>query len=336
MKRVALTYFLVLFLLQACKFGGSDNAPSAAWEMRPPKGVVCDTVSIDTMDLKNPFITYDRTTDSYCMTADGGLVWVSDDLRTWRGPYDVLRYDTASWLGSSPVITSPEIHEFKGRYYFMATFEVKEGGVTKRSCSTLVADSLHGPYRTIDAKSHLLDKAETAAHPTFCKDYLGAGFMAYSRQSEKSSDAAVQIVMYSDDLGRRLGEAYEMMIASDVPWSHTVREGGKEPSPVLESPCLFDCGEESMGMLFTACNGAEKAVGVAYSETGTLNGPWIAEEKPLLEGVSGAAMFNDYDGTLVMVVSKDTLIGGVERSVPQLIKCDSQFEKLQIKGHYKF
>ncbi len=336
MKRVALTYFLVLFLLQACKFGGGDNATSAAWEMKPPKGTVCDTVSIDTMDMKNPFITYDRTTDSYCMTADGGLVWVSDDLRTWTGPYDVLRHDTASWLGSGPVITSPEIHKFKGKYYFMATFEVNEGGITKRSCSTLVADSLHGPYRTIDSKSRLLDKTEIAAHPTFCKDYLGAGFMVYCCQSEKSGDDAVRIVMYSDDLGHRLGESYKMMRASDVPWSHTAKNGKKALSPELESPYLFNCGEESMGMLFTACKGAEKAVGVAYSGTGTLNGPWTAEEKPLLEGVSGAAMFSDYDGTLVMVVSKDTLIGGVEKSVPKLLKCDSQFEKLQIKGHYKF
>lgn len=335
-KRVALTYLLALFLLQSCNWRSNKNGSETAWEMKPANGISCDTVSIDKMDVKNPYIIYDYATDRYYMTGDGGCLWVSRNLHDWVGPYDVLRYDTTSWVGRSPVITSPEIHKYNGKYYFLATYDVVKNGKLKRSCTTLVADSIAGPYTTVDAKSHLLDEKEMAAHPTFCKDEYGSAYMIYNRQGVQDEDATLQIVLYNSNLARRLGEAYIMLKASDVPWPCVEKESEKEALPLIESPYLFNCGDESMGMLFVAYYGTEKALGVAYSQTGTLNGPWIAEEKPLIEGVSSAAMFDDYDGTLVILVSKDTLAGGVKKSVPELIIADSQFEKLQIKGNYKF
>ena len=94
-----------------------------------------------------------------------------------------------------------------------------------------------------------------------------------------------------------------------------------------------------MGILFTSYIGGEKAIGVAYTQTGEYgyNGPWIVEPEPLLTGnVGSASIFRDYDGTMVLAVSKDTVIDGVVKSVPQLYKLDMQFDKLKIEGHYKF
>lgn len=296
------------------------------WDMQPVGGV-CDTVSIDTMDVKNPFVMYDQKSDMYYMVCDGGCMWISDELHQWRGPYNVLDYDTASWVGATPVITSPEIHKFGKKYYYMAAFEA----AGRRSCTTLVSNSITGPYRTIDSEKFLLDETEMAAHPTFCHDEYGVGYMIYNHMGEQNGDGTVQIVRYTENLGRRMGEAYVMFTASQVPW-----ERGDGFEATMESPDIFYSGEDGLGILFTAYAGDEKAVGVAYSETGTLDGPWALEKEPLLVGACGASMFKDYDGTLVMVVSKDTLIGGVERSVPRLLKTDPQFEKLKIEGYYKF
>ena len=47
-------------------------------------------------------------------------------------------------------------------------------------------------------------------------------------------------------------------------------------------------------------------------------------------------MFNDFDGTLVMAVHKDTVIDGRRTSVPRFIEMDRQFDKLKIKRYYKF
>ena len=348
MKSRALTYLLLLLMLASCGMGGK-NASSAdavvdAWVLSAPSGMSVDTMDIDDMDIKNPFILYNNESDMYCMVADGGYMWLSKNLRMWEGPYSVLMQDSASWIGESPVVTSPEIHKHGGKYYYMATFERTDTMVmgtdgklfARCSCVALVADDVTGPYRTIDVNSNLLDVSEKAQHPTYCTDEYGVGYMIYNHDACQNGDGTVQIVRFTDDFGRRMGEAYVMFTASQNTWSRT--SGGKDTfSPVIESPYLFITDEGGIGILFTTYMGAEKALGVAYSETGHLNGPWVIEPEPLVTGnVGGAMMFTDYDGTLVMVAQKDTIMDGAQKSMTRFYKMDSQFEKLQIKGYYKF
>ena len=322
---VKLVVFISLFavlLVAACNVGKEKDGGAVAWEMTPA-GTGCDTVSIENMDIKNPFIIYDAVADIYC----NGHVWTSKELRTWTGPYNVLRYDTASWVGSNSVIAAPEIHKHNGRYYYLAAFE---NGVRK-SCTTLVADNITGMYMTIDNRGMLLDSRETAVHPNFCADEYGAGYMIYNRKGGNGSEGTVQIVRFTDDLGQRMGEAYIMFRASDIPWQRS-----EELMPVLESPALFYSGNEGLGILFVAYCGEEKCIGVAYSQTGTLNGPWVVEKEPLLKGFASVSMFTDYDGTAVIVAEKEVAEGKCVRSLPVLIKTDLQLEKLEIKGRYKF
>jgi hypothetical protein len=309
--------------------------------------VALDTVSMDDMEMNNPFIRYEREDDCYYMVGDGGYMWVSSNLRSWVGPYDVLCQDTASWIGAEPVITSPEIHKFGGKYYYMATFERPDVMVpdaegrpfARRSCVALVADDIRGPYRTIDRGSSLLVESEMAAHPTFGVDHLGASYMIYTHQGEQNGDGTVQIIRFSDDLGRRVGEAYIMFSADENQWSGSVVDGERRFSPVMEAPFLFITDEKEMGILFTSYIGGEKAIGVAYTQTGEYgyNGPWTVEQQPLLTGgVGSASIFTDYDGTKVLVVGKDTVADGIVKCRPQLFKLDMQFDKLKIEGHYKF
>ena len=330
-KKVVFTYICSLYILLACGVGNNGKGNFCEWEMQPVYDE-CDTVSVDTMDIGNPFVVYIQKSDAYYMTGDGGHVWKSKDLRSWVGPYNVLAQDTTSWLGVSPTVLSAEIHKFAGKYYYMATF-VTDG---YHSCATLVADDIEGPYRTIDNKCFLLDVSEKSAHPTFSTDVFKKGYMIYDHLGEQCGDGTVQVVLYDDDLGRRLGEAFVMFTASQVPWSYRNVNGERVASPILESPFMFYSGDEGYGTLFVARIDDEKAIGVAYSETGTLNGPWIVEDEPLLKGFESVSLFTDYDGTLVMVAGKDTIVDGVKKSVPRFIKTDSQFEKLQIKGYYKF
>ena len=155
---------------------------------------------------------------------------------------------------------------------------------------------LFGSIHTLSGKGDavLLDAREVAVHPTFCTDYLEVGYMIYCHAGEQNGDAAVQIVRFTEDLGRRMGEAYTMFNASQVPWSGNMIDGKSFFSPIVEAPCLFYCGNDVMGLLFTTYVGDEKRVGAAYSETGTLNGPWVVDEKPLIdENVGGAMLVSD-------------------------------------------
>lgn len=346
MRKSFVIYILFAFVLVAC---GSKNGAlqGDGWTFSPPAGVALDNVLMDDMEMNNPFIRYEREDDCYYMVGDGGYMWVSSNLRSWVGPYDVLCQDTASWIGAEPVITSPEIHKFGGKYYYMATFErpdvmvpdVEGRPFARRSCVALVADDIRGPYRTIDRGSSLLVESEMAAHPTFGVDHLGASYMIYTHQGEQNGDGTVQIVRFSDDLGRRVGEAYIMFSADENQWSGSEVDGERRFSPVMEAPFLFVTDEKEMGILFTSYIGGEKAIGAAYTQTGEYgyNGPWTVEQQPLLTGgVGSASIFTDYDGTKVLVVGRDTVVDGVKKCRPQLFKLDMQFDKLKIEGHYKF
>lgn len=347
MRKSFVIYLFFALLIVACGGNGKSSVEGDGWTFAPPAGVALDTVQMGDMEMKNPFICYERKDDCYYMVGDGGYMWVSADLRSWVGPYDVLDQDTLSWIGASPVITSPEIHRFKGKFYYMATFERPDVQVAdadgrpfaRRSCVALVADDIRGPYRTIDCGADLLVVSEMAAHPTFGIDPLAASYMIYTHQGEQNGNGTVQIVRFSNDLGRRVGEAYKMFSASKNVWSGDVVDGERCFSPIMEAPFLFVTDAKEMGILFTSYAAGEKAIGVAYTQTGEYgyNGPWVVEPQPLLTGgVGSASIFTDYDGTKVLVVEKDTVVGGVAKCVPQLYKLDLQFDKLKIEGHYKF
>ena len=59
---------------------------------------------------------------TYYMTGTGGKLWKSKDLRYWDGPYTVAETDPESWMGPKPMIWAAELHQYKGEYYYFATF----------------------------------------------------------------------------------------------------------------------------------------------------------------------------------------------------------------------
>ena len=331
-RKVAFVYLLLLFVFASC-----GNRQNNGWVLAPPEGVAVSTVAVDTMDLRNPFVVYDKRSDSYIMTGDGGHLWRSNNLRVWEGPYSILLPRANTWMGENPIVQSPEIHAYKGKYYFMATFTnpaaviVTENGDTlpRTACEVFESDSLCGPYKPLTDSVPLLAADEYAEHPTFCTDELNVGYMIYNHSAKQIGDATVQIVRLGKKLTVRVGEPFIMFRASGNPWS-----GSSE----MWAPFLFDTRGRELGILFSTKMGDGEVIGVAYTEKDHgLSGPWHIEPQPLLAGNVGSPMlFNDYDGTTIMVVHKDTTVNGKAKSVPQFIKADRQFDKLKLNGHYKF
>lgn len=324
---------LALLVLFSCGKQGNrqpDAADVTEWELVTPDGLPVRNVDVDTMELPNPFVVYDRKSNMYYMTGDGGYMWTSRNLRMWNGPYVVIKSDSSAWLGKGHAVMAPEIHKYNDRYYYMASFEDAGGG--RRSCAVLVSDRLTGPYVPVNKEGMLLADEEVAGHPTFCVDELNAGYMIYSDSKEPGGE--LKIIRFTDSLGERMGEAYVMFSGAD-----NALDAVKGDKPI-EAPYLFITDTGMPGMLFTAYDGDESVVAVAYTinEMGHwLNGPWIAEPQPLLRGnVGGASLFTDYDGTLVMALHKDTVISGKNMRVPRFVKMDSQFDKLKKIGYYYF
>lgn len=353
MKWYSLTYLLVSFLVFSCgqksaeenvtdkkyQAVAAENAPSGTnggkWTLCAPGGLSLKKADIDTMSIRNPFVRYERKSNSYYMVGDGGYMWISKNLEEWEGPYNVL-YDNDNALTGGGV-AAPEIHLHDGRYYYMASFEGNDAnGEAVAHCVALVSDSITGPYKTIDKNSNLLEGGGVAAAPAYATDELGAAYMIYAKNEGKSS-SAVEIVRLTDDLGRRMGEPYKMLRSND---GSLLAMSGKSSVQEISSPFVFVTDEGIPGMLFTAMSHGESVVGIAYSkmELGHwLNGPWVVENEPFVSGnVGGASVFEDYDGTSVMIMHKDTVIEGKRKFLPRMIKVDTQFDKLKKKGNYIF
>ena len=63
------------------------------------KKEIKENIPLDSIRLSDPFILADKASKMYYMTGTGGKLWSSKDLQLWSGPYDVVKIDTASWMG---------------------------------------------------------------------------------------------------------------------------------------------------------------------------------------------------------------------------------------------
>ena len=344
MKKIHLIFSALCALVISC---GTNTQKHQTEQLQTIDGQPARTISIDSMELRDPFIILDNDSHTYYMTGTGGAVWTSKNMRQWEGPYNVLQLDTTMWMGSNPVIWAPEIHKFNEKYYYMATFtrpdviidKVAGRDIPRRSCQLFVADKITGPYKPIPANRPLLPADQPSLDATFCDDELGVGYIIYSHEWIQNWDGTVQIIRLTDDFAKQMGEPFVMFTASQNPWSSGVDSlGNKSFCPVMDGPFLFDTEGGELGILFSTYIDDEYAVGVAYAEKGYgLNGPWHIEPEPLLRDNNGHPMlFNDFDGTLVMAVHKDTIINDRRTSVPRFIEMDNQFDKLKIKRYYKF
>jgi len=92
--------------------------------------------------------------------------------------------------------------------------------------------------------------------------------------------------------------------ASDSPWSKERDENGAiVPNKVTDGPWLFRTQTGKLGMLWTSWVFNEYTQGVAYSESGSLDGPWIHEKEPITPPNYGHGMlFRTFDGKLLMAV----------------------------------
>ena len=293
-----------------------------------PDGLPAREVALDSMDMKNPFVMYEPATNLYYMTGDGGLMWTSVDLKLWRGPYDILDLPSNAWTGSSPSVFSPEIYRRDNRYYLVASFGYKSSGEDKYACSVLASDKIIGPYKLLNESQPLIDVAENAVWPAYADDGMGNTCIIYAEGDAESANIKIQMLTGNQD--GCLGEPFGMLDVSKLPWK----------SGVLESPEYFMTAEGGFGMLFASTFDGKSVVAVAYSQKELghpINGPWIVEDKPFVEGnVGGASTFVDYDGTDVLVMHKEITVNGIKRYVPQFLKLDTQFEKLVEKGNYIF
>ena len=314
----------------------------SVWGQHPR--IVKKDIPLDSIRLSDPFILADEATQMYYMTGTGGLLWKSKNLRTWEGPYHVAKTDSTSWMGPRPMIWAAELHPYKGKYYYFATFTNRKvkidtvaGNVIERRAShILVSDKPDGPYVQMNDPTYLPADKPTL-DGTFWVDTDGKPYMVYCYEWLQNLNGTIEKIELKPDLSGSIGEGKVLFMASDSPWSREKDDQGNiRPNKVTDGPFLFRTGTGRLGMIWTSWVYKNYTQGVAYSESGTLDGPWNQESEPITPPNFGHGMLmRTLDGKLLMVVHSHEVINGRYHRVPHLFEADLSGDKLIIGKPYK-
>ncbi len=332
MKRNCITLLVCLTVL--CALSAQN---------RPPREIR-HNVPLDSIVLSDPCILPDAATQMYYMTGTGGLLWKSPDLKLWEGPYQVAHTDPESWMGPNPMIWAAELHAYQGKYYYFATFTnrdviidtVRGNKIERRASHVLVSDTPDGPYRPMAHPTYLPAGMPTL-DGTFWVDTDGKPYMVYCYEWLQNWDGTIEKIELKPDLSGSVGEAKLMFRASESPWSREKDEDGKDIfNKVTDGPYLFHTGTGRLGMIWTSWIYKDYTQGVVYSESGTLDGPWIQEPDPITPPNFGHGMlFQAFDGRWLMSVHSHKDVNGRYIRVPHLFHVDLSGDKLVLGELYR-
>lgn len=297
------------------------------------------TIPIDSMVMSDPCILADDATQMYYMTGTGGMLWKSPDLKMWTGPYRVAVTDGIKWAGERPEIWAAELHKYNGKYYYFATFtnnsirigEFKGNVIPRRASHILVSDKAEGPYRPV-GKSDYLPADRPTLDGTFWVDKDNNPYMIFCGEWLENWNGTIEKIRLKKDLSAPVGKSKVLFRAFDSPWSREKDIKGNDiPNKVTDGPWLFRTQTGKLGMLWTSWVFGDYTQGVAYSESGTLDGPWIQEKEPITPPNYGHGMlFRTFDGRLMMSVHSHEKVNGRTRRVPHLFPVNDSGDKIKV------
>ena len=299
-------------------------------------------VPLDSIILSDPFIIADKKTNEYYMTGTGGMLWKSDDLKLWTGPFVVAKTDSTSWMGKNPMIWAAEIHEYKGKYYYFATFTnrhvfidtVKGNPIERRASHILVSENPDGPFVPVGDKTYLPANMPTLDATFWIED--GKPFMIYCHEWLQNWNGTVEKIQLKSDLSGTTGTRKILFFASESPWSKEKLPNSIVPNKVTDGPYVFRTRTGKLGIIWTSWVYNDYTQGVAYSDNGKLDGNWIQEPLPITPPNFGHGMlFRTLQGKLLMCIHSHKKVNGRTIRYPHLFEVDDSGDKIVVGKPYE-
>jgi len=310
-----------------------------------PREIV--TVSLDSLIMSDPYILADDVTKTYYLTSSSGCIYKSKDLKMWTGSYGA--YDvTGTWMEGIKFVAAAEIHHINGKYYYAASFGDRKElvdviprryNVYRHQTMILVSDKAEGPYKPLnpDPQYDYLPHSWDIIDGTIWYED-GIPYFIFSHEWMQTVDGTMEYVKLSPDLSKTIIDPIVLFRASEAPWAlemvgnEEMTFGLKLPGWVTDGPELFRTKTGKLGMLWASWGAGRYLQGVAYSESGTIDGPWIQEEKPLVGNNTGhGMMFTTFEGKRLLVIHHAE--GNGPRK-PRLYEIDDSGDKLTLGARY--
>ena len=288
------------------------------------------------ISLSDPFVMADPVSKQYYMTGTGGGLWRSPDLETWTYLGFPFQFNEAAWMGASPQVWASEIHRIDGRYYNLSTLTnrattIDSDGHPRRAVHIMSSTLPEGKYTLITGGDATYVPAEkTTLDGTFFEDTDGRRYLVFCHEWIQNGNGTVEYLPLKPDMTGTEGEGQVMFRAKDAKWN---------TSPVTDGPYLFRTQTGRLGAIWTSWHGGRYVQGVAYSQSGTLSGPWTQEPLPITPDNYGHGMlFRTFDGQLLMSIHSHRTIDESKQKWerhPALFLMDDSGERLRTVMEYK-
>jgi beta-xylosidase len=326
----------------------NTTIPRMRWtsaSVTEPREII--TTSLDSMSMSDPYILADDATKTYYLTGSGGCIYKSKDLKTWTGPYGA--YDVrGTWMEGISFVAAAEIHLVNGKYYYAASFGDRKElvdviprryNVYRHQTMILVSEKAEGPFKPLnpDPNYDYLPHDWDIIDGTIWYEN-GVPYFVFSHEWMQTVDGTMEYIKLSPDLSKTVTDPIVLFRASEASWALEMVGNGemtfglKLPGWVTDGPELFRTKTGKLGMLWASWGAGRYLQGVAYSESGTVDGPWVQEEKPLVGNNSGhGMMFTTFEGKHLLVIHHAE---GDGPRKPRLYEIDDSGDKLVLGPRY--
>ncbi len=241
----------------------------------------------------------------------------SEDLQTWHGPQLVYEVEEDSWAQTDMAPWAPEVAFYQGRYYLFATphnttepnqVDAKRPPLVKRGTQIFVSDSPLGPFTRLSNSVQTPENEMALDGTLWIED--GEPWMVYCQEWIETGEGLIKAIKMQDDLSAPVGSPLTMINAGDVDWTaKTTRYNGENITAVVtDGPWLYRSKTGVLMLLWSSWNiDKEKryTTSLAFSESGSLGGPWVHRDTPIISGdVGHGNIFRSFDGELLLAVHR--------------------------------
>ena len=259
------------------------------------------------INLRDPFILTENNTyylygtrAETCWTAATGFdCYTSQDLENWEGPCEVFHKSQDFWADLN--CWAPEVHVYNGSYYMFATFK---NSTSFGGTAILKANSPLGPFTEHSARQ-ITPKDWECIDGTFFVDSDGKPYMIFGHEWVQISDGAICAVELSRDLKEAVSEPFILFHASEAKaWIKTY-ESKNHPGKnyVCDGPFLHRLKTGELLLLWSSFGEEGYTESIAFSESGTIIGPWVQQDELLFKKDGGHGMvFTDLGGQLYLTL----------------------------------
>jgi hypothetical protein len=292
------------------------------------------------IQIRDPYIYTDQqekiyymfgTTDHDCWKGPGqGFdCYSSKDLKQWEGPIPAFRPSSLFWGKEN--FWAPEVHKFNDRFYMFATFIAEK---RYRATQILTAKDVFGPYIPLVNKPVTPENWQ-CLDGTLHVDDDGNPWMVFCHEWVQIHNGSICAVRLTPDLKEAVERPIFLFNASEARW---VKESGwpekdakfRFPTYVTDGPFLHRLSDGTLIMLWSSLGAKGYAMGVSWSESGHISGPWRQVHEPIWAEDGGHGMiFKTLEGQLMLTFHSPNKTPN-ERAV--FVEIEEKAGGIQLKG----